>query len=365
VKIGGQVRTVQHQGVAHATPWDYDARIPLVFYGPGFVREGLTIDAFATQQDLVPTMAHLLDTAAPEDARGRVLAEALQPNPRRRPKAILTVVFDQGGMVNYFDAHPDAFPEIKALMAKGTVFQRARVTHLDAETAVGHTAIGTGAYPAQHGIVANNFWRRDLGAMVPAFWAESPDSPSAILSPTLADVWNRATGNRAIVISYAYAARAAIGMAGHGRFFAKDSRNLVVFYDDKAGKLKTNEQVYTFPPYLASLSPEPYWQKATGGTHTWMGHVFKPDRLLRDLPLTPSFVAFDADTFLAMVEREPVGLDEVPDLLYLTLKSTDACGHAFGAESEECAEVFRAQDAQAGRIVRALEQKVGRNQVVG
>src|SRR5690349_6884374 len=43
----------------HGSPWSYDANIPLLFFGPSFVRKGPYADA-AAQQDIVPTLAQLL-----------------------------------------------------------------------------------------------------------------------------------------------------------------------------------------------------------------------------------------------------------------------------------------------------------------
>jgi len=52
----------------HGSPWSYDVSIPLLFFGPPFVRRG-TYGQPATQQDIAPTLAALLD--------GRVLREVL------------------------------------------------------------------------------------------------------------------------------------------------------------------------------------------------------------------------------------------------------------------------------------------------
>ena len=43
----------------HGSPWNYDANIPLLFFGPPFIRRGTYADA-AAQQDIVPTLAKLL-----------------------------------------------------------------------------------------------------------------------------------------------------------------------------------------------------------------------------------------------------------------------------------------------------------------
>lgn len=66
-------------GTGHGSPYDDDARVPLVFAGPG-VRPGLYDDeALAT--DLAPTLGRLLGVNFPARAPSRVLYEALGTSP--------------------------------------------------------------------------------------------------------------------------------------------------------------------------------------------------------------------------------------------------------------------------------------------
>ncbi|HKQ97281.1 MAG TPA: alkaline phosphatase family protein, partial [Candidatus Polarisedimenticolia bacterium] len=60
----------------HGSPWSYDARVPLVLYGPPF-RPGIYRQA-VTPTDLAPTLADILEIAPPPMATGRVLTEALR-----------------------------------------------------------------------------------------------------------------------------------------------------------------------------------------------------------------------------------------------------------------------------------------------
>lgn len=362
--IGGQ--RVAHEGDTHGSVWNYDVEIPLLFYGPGLVKPGQIVEDAATQQDLVPTYARLIGAVPPRDAiHGQVLTRpfvAKAPPPR----AILTLVLDQGGW-QYYRAHPRAWPHLRALMEQGTLYTRARVSHLDAETAVGHAAIGTGAYPYQHGIISNTFFIPPLGERFSLLGFDH--SPVFLNSPSLADVWDVQQQNRPIVIAYAYADRAAIGMAGHGAMYGIHSagagdKDIVFWYDAKTGKLATNEAFYQLPDYLRQHDIQPYLDKLLDARGEWYGHQIAKPTIAGYTPLnlvndTPAQVAFDADAFLQVLAHEPVGADDVPDLLYLTLKATDACGHAFGYETDECGSVFAAEDQQAARIVAAFLQKVG------
>src|SRR5687767_13906794 len=46
----------------HSGPWDFLARVPLLIYGPGMVRQG-SYESRATMADLAPTAAELVGSA--------------------------------------------------------------------------------------------------------------------------------------------------------------------------------------------------------------------------------------------------------------------------------------------------------------
>lgn len=352
---------VPHEGATHGMIWDYDTHIPLLLYGPGFVKSSQRLSVAATQQDLVPTYAQLMGAVPPRGAvHGRVLTEALLPNPAK-PKAILTIVIDQGGW-QYYQAHPDKTPYTRALMQRGSLYTEARINHVDVETFVGHAAIGTGAYPYQHGIISNRFYNAAFGDRISPL---SPDTSGIFLnSPTLADVWGQQTANQAHVISYAYADRAAIGMAGHGAMYAqRDKKDTVLWYNSRTGQLETNQKYYHLPDYLRGMHIKPYLQQLLDQDPQgrWFGHEVND---LRTVNGTPAQAAFDGDVLLKLLAREPIGQDDITDLVYVTLKASDACGHSFGFESDECGSVFAMQDQQIQRMVEAFEKKVGKDQML-
>jgi predicted AlkP superfamily pyrophosphatase or phosphodiesterase len=61
----------------HGTPHDYDARVPVILYGPE-IKPG-RYDVFARVVDLAPTLALLTGVTPTERLDGRVLQEALKP----------------------------------------------------------------------------------------------------------------------------------------------------------------------------------------------------------------------------------------------------------------------------------------------
>ncbi len=75
----------------HGSPWPYDARIPVLFHGPPFIRQSNS-STVVTQQDVAPTLAAVLGIAPPATVTGRALREALGSG--GRPRVIAVFVFD-------------------------------------------------------------------------------------------------------------------------------------------------------------------------------------------------------------------------------------------------------------------------------
>src|SRR5215813_12904584 len=73
-----QIIVLKHLWTTHASSWDYDTDIKFVLYGPGFVKQGVTLHK-TTLQNVAPTYAHLMGARAPRGSMGRVMTEALVP----------------------------------------------------------------------------------------------------------------------------------------------------------------------------------------------------------------------------------------------------------------------------------------------
>src|SRR5438067_3160375 len=213
----------------HGSPWSYDANIPLLFFGPPFIRRGTYADA-AVQQDIVPTLAKLLRLALPPTVTGRSLEKALDSS-ARRPRAILVVVLD-GMRQDYFERHREVLPTLTRLRRDGAWFSNARVNFLPTVTALGHATIGTGAEPRRHGIVVNTAFDRISGK------PQSPYpgmSPRTLMALTLADLWNLETEGQAVIISQGSIFVAVAGLAGHGACLLNARPTILASYSTQGG----------------------------------------------------------------------------------------------------------------------------------
>jgi len=70
------VVTGKMTGTNHGTPWNYDAQVPLVFWGRAF-RAG-TYTTPVQPIDLASTLAAALGVTQPSDAQGRPLSLILK-----------------------------------------------------------------------------------------------------------------------------------------------------------------------------------------------------------------------------------------------------------------------------------------------
>jgi hypothetical protein len=221
-------------------------------------------------------------------------------------------------------------------------------------------AIGTGAYPAQHGLTSNEFWHNGKAGDTYVFRGPEGSAPYFMMSPTLGDVWLKKTENKALLLSYCYADRAALGMGGHGNFYSGNKKPWVYFLNAETGEVTTNTRHYEIP---ASAKGETLGAFAARQPEAkgWMGHTLKR---AKDFIPSPVLPRWEAEHLSRVIQAEPFGADDVTDLIYVTLKSTDSTGHAYGQESLEIAEVLAEQDRQFARLFDLLVKKVGRENLV-
>ncbi len=355
----GQIALVPNEGefitrrgidFMHGSPWDYDVRIPFLLWGPGRIRTG-GVDAPVALQDLAPTLARMLGVVLP-GATGRPLDEVLLAG-ARPPRVILLLVLD-GMRTDYLDRRAGELPALSRLRREGAYFDQARVTYLPSITSAGHATIATGTDPRRHGIVSNTLFDRTSGKEAELFAAFSPRNLMAL---TLADVWNVETDGAAIIAAQASIGRAG-SLAGHGGCLLGARPTLYAAYDTASGHWRTDPACFRLHESYAALDSRSVWEREGG---TWMGHaIADPDAVRRTAP----FAAFEGDALIALLEREPIGQDDVADLVLANLKVPDFIGHAYGPDSAELRAGLAETDRQIARVLAVLDRKAGRDYVV-
>ena len=239
-------------------------------------------------------------------------------------------------------------------------------------TATGHALIGTGAPPAQSGIVANAWWDPALRREIHATWDIDESVTSKWLRvPGLGDAIV-AAGGKAVAVSLKD--RAAVLPLGHaGRS---------IWYDPKAARWTTigkppvwldryNEahpvettvwQPLAQVPALARVAddqPGEHGEKDFGPTFPHdPKRTKKPAEAVFAMPIGDDIVL---DTALAAIDGEQLGYRATPDLLVISLSAYDYVGHGWGHESWEAWDTTLRLDAKLAEVFATLDRTLGTN----
>ena len=357
-------------GLPHVGPWPYVQDVPMLWYGPGYIKPGVTVNRRVDLTDIAPTQSQLLNFDQFHPIDGKPLSEALVPASQRAtpPKLIVTLVWDAGGM-NVLNQWPHSWPNLKHLIPKGTWYSNATVGSSPTSTAQDHASIGTGDYPMHSGIIAHHV---RLGNVI-----EGPftHGPGLLNEPTLADLYDHAMGDRSVVGEMA-TVNIHLGMLGHGAMWAQSDKDPVVLRTF-AGPNATEGQegsewnlpenlapYYRFPSYVQDLPKLSAYTPAVDASDgrrdgKWLGNDIH--QLLGGFD-TPARIPYETKAIEAMIKREGFGQDATPDMLFLNYKLIDYVSHLWSMNSKEMESTVREQDRDLPLFIDFLNRTVGKGQ---
>ena len=348
-------------GLPHAGPWDYVQHVPLFLYGPGSVRPGVYRRP-VTLADVAPTLGALVRYRF-EAPDGRPLTEALLPG-RPLPRLVVVVVWDSAGM-DVLRRWPDAWPYLRSLSRQGAWFERATVGSSPSNTPTAHATIGTGAFPDLHGFT-DEFVRLAGRMQKP-----NANGPAFLILPTLADLYDRARGNRPLVGAVA-SLSAHVMMMSHGRLWGGGDADIAVTREKEDASTGGAETVrWNLTTAMAPFYELPGYVNEVGGFEEDVRRLDQADGALdgrwRDNDIaalaggfdTPARTPYQTRLVEEIVRREGFGDDRVPDLLFVNYKAIDTIGHRFSADSLEMRDAVAWQDADLRELVGFLDREVG------
>jgi hypothetical protein len=342
-------------GFPHSGPWGYLQHIPMFWYGPGFVRPGVYRRP-ATLADVAPTIARLIGFPfrAPD---GHALPGVLSPA-ASRPRLVVTVVWDAGGR-DVLGTWPRSWPTLRRLIPRGAWFEQATVGSSPSVTAPDHATLGTGAFPRHHGVIDNRF--RQHGRIRMAWYG----GPYVLRVPTLADLYDRARGNRPVIGAVGTSIWH-LGMIGHGSSWPGGDRDAAVMHagGGSAGPWDipaVDRPFFTFPTYANSVPGFAVDVRRADRSDglldgRWWGTSIQS---LDNGFDTPARLPWETRLLGEMIAREGFGRDAVPDLLYVNYKLIDHIEHSFDMNSIEMRETLKVQDRVLGELIRILNREVG------
>ncbi len=349
----------------HGSIWAYDSEIPLFFYGPGQVRPGRHTDPEARSYDIPATLAAMVGIDPPPGSTGKAHLR-IQAARRSAPRALLVVVLDQVGSLD-LERFADRLPNLARWRARGADFTPVKIDSMPTYTIVSHSGISTGAPPYLHGVIHNVLPDAGRRTFRTAF-RPPPGKLSAgdLRLPTFADVLDLHFDNRSVVLTQIYADYAALAVTGHGADHPGGDKDLVVWYDTYQGRPTTEEGLFALPGTLRGRSTEGLIRSRGG---TWdgegKGSTTVDPKLFYKVTRTPWFARWEADNVLEAMIREKVGKDDVPDLVSVNLKSTDALGHHEGHDHPGYLACLQEVDRFLGAVEHLLDRQAGPGRWVG
>ena len=319
----------------------------------------------------------------------------------KRPRLVLLIAVDQF-RYDYLERFNDLFVAngLKRLMRDGASWTQSNYDHIPTYTAPGHATMMTGAYPAESGIIGNEWPDRATGKRVSSVSDttvtllgggpnEGASSPRRLMSSTVGDELRMATNDRSKVIGISVKDRSAILPAGRhanaAYWFSTNSGSMVssTYYfnqlpawvtafnntrpADKFFRAKW-ERLLAESEYLkrAGLDSPP-WENIgnqPGDTnafpHTITGGA---SAVGRDFYNALDYTPFSNDLLLAFTQQaitsEQLGQDDDTDVLSVSFSANDYVGHRYGPYSQEVMDVTLRVDRQIATLLDFVNARVG------
>ena len=311
-----------------------------------------------------------------------------------KPKLIVQITIDQ--MRGDFPMrYQDRWGKggFRYLLEKGTHYSNAHFQHADTETPIGHSALFTGTTPSHNGIVAGNWYDKDLKRIIyncdddrfpiigqPATKGKGR-APTRLLSSTIGDELILSNNGQSRVFSVSIKDRGAILPGGHagkafwysytdGRFvsstyyykdypqWVKQWNNSKVAdrYKDTEWTLLNDKSTYVY----GNDDQRPY-EVDTFGLGTTFPHPIKGDSksFYASLIATPFGDELTSEFAKRLVKEEKLGKGPATDFLAVSFSVTDYIGHFFGPSSLEAEDNLLRVDRLLADFIEFIDDQVG------
>ncbi len=319
----------------------------------------------------------------------------------KRPRLVLLIVVDQF-RYDYLERFGDLFGPngLRRLMRDGALWTQANYDHFPTYTAPGHGTMMTGAFPAESGIVGNDWIDRPSGKRITSVTddnvkllgsgdpKETPASPHRLLSSTVGDELRLVTNDRSKVIGISAKDRSAIlpagrhanaaywlsntgTMASSTYYFNQLPAWVTAFNNTKPADKYFGakwERLISESEYEKRAGPDSTpWETVTstwGDTntfpHTITGGAKEPNQAFYSaLDYSPFsndlLVSFAAEAIV----NEQLGQDDDTDVLTVSFSASDYVGHRYGPYSQEAMDVTLRVDRQIATLLDFVQARVG------
>jgi predicted AlkP superfamily pyrophosphatase or phosphodiesterase len=302
---------------------------------------------------------------------------------------------------DYLERFGDLFVPngFRRLMRDGASWTQSNYDHMPTYTAPGHALMMTGAYPAESGIIGNEWLDRASGKRITSVTDESAkvlgggpneigSSPSRLMASTVGDEMRLATNDRAKVIGISVKDRSAILPAGRhanaAYWFSTTTGNMessTYYFKQLPAWVNTFNAARPADKYFGAkwerLLPEKEYLRRAGPDSTpWEIVTARGDTNAfphiitggATGPGTDFYWALDASPFtnevlLSFAEQaitnEQLGQDDDTDVLTLSFSANDYVGHRYGPYSQELMDSVLRVDRDIAKLLDFVDAHVG------
>lgn len=318
---------------------------------------------------------------------------------KEKPKMVVGIVVDQMRL-DYIYRYWDRFGDdgFKKLINEGAFCSNTHYNYVPTFTGPGHASIFSGATPANHGIVSNDWFERTTNErmycvkdkdVIPVGTTnnKAKRSPKNLLSSNICDELELATNGKSITIGISLKDRGAILPAGHaadGAYWMEEGifvssswymETLPKWVEkfNSSGKIDDYieqgwETMYPINTYNSSVTDKNPWEKEMDSkVDPTFPYPLAPEAMKNGkdvIKKTGLGNEYLADFAIHTIKNLPFGKDEYADFLAISFSATDYVGHGFGPQSIEAEDTYLRLDKALGRVLKALEQKVGEDIVI-
>lgn len=318
------------------------------------------------------------------------------------PKLVVGIVVDQM-RYDYINKYWDKYDEggFKKLVNQGTFCKNVNFNYVPTYTAPGHASIYSGTTPSFNGIVANDWYNREINrnfycvedTSVNTVGSDSKAgkiSPKNLLTTTVTDELKLQNREESKVFGISLKDRGAVLPAGH-------LPNGAFWYDSKTGNFITST-FYTnaLPTWVSdfntkklpaaymskdwtTLYPIEQYKESAADNNEFEGmfkgetkpvfphkltHFIKQEEGLGIIRSTPFGNSLIKDLAIQLVKSENLGKSYRSDFLAISFSSTDYVGHMYGPQSIEVQDTYLRLDKDIEELLNFLETQVGKDNLL-
>jgi predicted AlkP superfamily pyrophosphatase or phosphodiesterase len=314
------------------------------------------------------------------------------------PKLVIGIVVDQmrfDYLTRFYHRYGDG--GFKRLMNDGFHFKNNHFNYIPTYTGPGHASVFTGTYPAIHGVIANNWYDKEIKESVYCVQDDAVNSvgtthnagkmsPHRMKTTSITDQLRLHTQQKSRVIGLSLKDRGAVLPAGHSGtaywFHGKEEGNWISssFYMEQlplwvqqfnaSGIAETYlndtwNTLYPIETYIES-GPDlsPYEDKFKGMENSVFPYNLKelaPENGNFDIIKETAFGNnITTDFAIAAIEGENLGKNNTTDFLAISYSSPDYIGHTFGLNSVEVQDNYLRLDLEIERLLVYLDAQLGK-----